>query len=267
MKLEHSLFFMLTLCVAPLAGCDQGDGSEAPAARSGTTPTPESAANDVPVPVAKNGPELAELAPVRTRGGSLRFVSKHLHEPGAFAALLERFEGPNETDDVRAALVEAMTRTPDYDPGPLVEAFPDEPSAQVRLAMAVAFGDGSAQAVDGLSLALADSDPLVVSAGLTAWSQRSDAEQLETSIIDKLGAEDDGVVVSAAGALALRSVAGAKPALADKLKDDDADVRFAAIKALQRIDADYAASLPIMLGLTGDEDPRVARRARGLLDR
>lgn len=265
MKLEQTVF-MLALCVAPLAGCDQGDGAEPPA-RSATTPPSESAAEDAPASVAEDAPELAELAPVRTRGGALRFVSKQLHEPGAFASLLARFDDSNEAADVRAALVEAMTRTPDYDPGPLVEAFGGEPAAQVRIAMATAFGEGGQQAVDGLSLALADADPLVVSAGLTAWSQRSDAQQLETSVIDKLGAEDGQVVVAAAGALALRGVADAKSELADKLTDDRADVRFAAIKALQRIDADYAASLPIMLGLTGDDDARVARRARGLLDR
>lgn len=56
------------------------------------------------------GEDLATMAPARTRDGRLRFTSPRIHEPGALATLLARFDARTDDVDVRVALVEAIGR-------------------------------------------------------------------------------------------------------------------------------------------------------------
>ena len=53
----------------------------------------------------------------------------------------------------------------------------------------------------------------------------------------------------------------ARDSLASLLNDAAASVRLEAVRALGRIDADYARNLPAMRALVNDADPKVARAA------
>lgn len=208
--------------------------------------------------------ELRALAPVGTRDGRPRFGSAGLDRPEAAAILLDRLS--KETDPaLRAALADALPRTPGPWAAALVGMLPGEPDPAVRLAIVETLRRAAPEpAHAGLRAALADADPSVRTAAAETASRRHDGAALADDLIAGLSDPSPPVRGAAARSLGALQVAAAFAPVRSRLSDESADVRLHALRALARIDRDRAAALPDLPRLAADPDPRVSEAAAGL---
>lgn len=208
--------------------------------------------------------ELTELAPTTTRAGFVRFTSDALHDPRAASVFLDRLARGTETTEGRSALVEALPRTGGVFADALVELYSAETSAVVR--SAYLFAARRAPATDAFALVkrgLSDSDSTVQAEAARTAAAHPGGAQLAAELRAALGASDAAVRSEVARTLGILRVASARDELVRLLTDASGDVRLESLRAIDRIEPGFAASLPLDR-LANDADPRVVSLAARL---
>jgi HEAT repeat protein len=220
--------------------------------------------------IQKDGPEtynaMRSLQPRATRAGFPRFTGPLVRDPNAAPILLDRYLNGNEPIEVRAALIEALSRTTGEYGAALVDLYGREQDARVREAMmsALRTAKDADSALALLGLGLSDRDPVVRAEAARMVARRKDGGRLSSELIAAAGDGDATVQVEAMRALGAHKIAAAKEALTGELESTSADVRLNALRALGRIDEAYAAALPEVETLAKDSDARVAKVAAKL---
>jgi hypothetical protein len=280
----------LSLCASLCFGCNGAAGNEL-VERSGAAASPEAPASlavtpsepSAAVPVDweawvasevkrlhTDDPELYNavrtLEPRITRARTLRFSGADLlTRPDAAPLLIDRLIHGQDDDDVRAALVEAIGGTGAPFGPAIVELLERERDTGVRRVMVsvLRYAD-SASAQRGLALGLSDSEASVRIDAVYALARRNDAAMLSDALLVAATDPDDGVRQAAAQTLGAMGVDEAKDTLVGLLSDANPEVRYISLRALERIDAGYVATLPKAKSLRDDADPRVAKLATRL---
>ncbi len=208
---------------------------------------------------------LMDLQPAPTRAGMLRFRGDLIRSPDAAAILLHRLTTKSESTEVRAAIVEALPRT-GADVGTVVaDLMTTETDAVVREMMADTLWRAPSDAsVVALKRALADASPGVRAAAARSAARHDKGTELSSELVAALGDPDDATRLAAIAAVGALKIDTAKEPLAAMLRDDEADVRLASLRALGRVDAEYAASRPELAALQADTDTRVVTAANAL---
>jgi HEAT repeat protein len=209
---------------------------------------------------------LRSLEPRMTRARALRFTAPDLlPRPEAAPILIDRFINGNEPDAVRAALVEAigMTGAP-FGPA-MVGLLERERDAYVRETMVATlkFAD-RASAHRGLRLGISDTDPGVRTAAIYALGRRDDGAALGDALLVAATDPEGGVQQAAVQTLGAFGIEEAKDTLVGLLSDESPELRYLSLRAIERIDAPYAASLPRARAMRDDPDPRVSKLATQL---
>lgn len=201
--------------------------------------------------------ELAQLAPSKTRAGFVRFTSDAIHDPRAASVFLDRLARGGDSDDVRAALVEALPRTGGTYADAAVELMGAERSSVVRAAYVHAARRApAAHAIAIMTRGLADSDAEVQAEAARAAAAHPDGKRLATELRAALASSNAAVRAESARTLGILQIADARDALAARISDESADVRLEALRAIERIAPGSARSLPLDK-LAKDEDPRI----------
>jgi HEAT repeat protein len=147
----------------------------------------------------------------------------------------------------------------------LIGLYAQEADAEVRAALIVGARKhpDAAASLSLLTQGLADSSALVRAESAAAAGSHPQGASLGDALIAALrGDEAAEVRGSAARSLGWLRLPAASPALTTALSDPSADVRLAALRALERVDANAArAAAP---RLQADPDPGVARAAKAL---
>ena len=222
------------------------------------------AERDQPATVA----DLRAATPVATRAGHPRFTSAALDQPVAAVVLLDRLSRGTDPAPVRAALAEALPRTGGAYASALVGLAAHETDAEVRVAIISALRRAATEpALAGLRAGLADTDARVRAAAAEVASRRPDGATLGDLLIARLDDDAAEVQVAVARSLGALRVADAFPALQAHLSQGTAELRLHSLRALGRIDAARASSLPELAALRRDPDARVAEAAARLTAR
>ncbi len=201
--------------------------------------------------------ELTQLAPTTTRAGFVRFTSDALHDPRAASVFLDRLVRGGESEEVRSALVEALPRTGGAFADALVELYATETSAVVH--SAYLFAARRAPATDALALVkrgLTDSASTVQAEAARTAAAHASGKLLATELRAALHASDPAVRSEVARTLGILGVASARDELVSMLTDASGDVRLESLRAIERIEPGFAATLPLDR-LAHDVDPRV----------
>ena len=228
------------------------------------------ALHDAARAVASSRPEFAatirELQPTPTRNRALLRFSGIEHQDADAAVLFaERLlDEPNTSTAQRVALADVLTRTgasPELAGDLVLLTLADEDDAAVRRTLVSKFARMNSEfAAEGLPLALEDVDDGVREEAVYALASHPELGDLHGRLIERL--EDPSAVVraSAARSLGVLKYAPALEPLRSHLASDDADERLSSLRAIGRIDADYAAGLDLTR-LMDDADSRVANEA------
>lgn len=221
--------------------------------------------------IRKEKPELHDairsLEAMTTRARTLRIAGPILHDPDVSPLLLDRVINGNDTDEMRAALIEALPRTGGSFGPAIVSLLTRERDAHVRATMVGVLRHVDAGAAHlGLSAGLTDSDARVRGEAVRVVADRGDGEDFAEALVAATGDRDQEVRRSAVQALGALGIEAGKDALVVVLSVDDPEFRFLALRALERIDATYVAALPQVRALQNDPDPRVAMLALRLTE-
>ncbi len=209
--------------------------------------------------------EVAAWEPSTTRSGHKRFVGPYSHDPRLTPLFLHRLAEGQDSEAVRTALVEAVSRQKGEG---YSEALPDlalhDAQATVR-AVAVESLRGVDRDVSGtLTEALADPVSGVREAAARTLGRVGDASAVP-ALIPILADSSPEVRAAAARSLGTLRDPQAFEALVGLLDDEHADVRLETLHALERVapaDAPYLSQLD---ELSVDDDARVARAATALM--
>lgn len=201
--------------------------------------------------------ELTQLAPSKTRAGFVRFTSDAIHDPRAASVFLDRLARGGDSDDVRAALVEALPRTGGTFADAAVELMGTERSSVVRAAYVHAARRApGAQAIAIMTRGLADGEAEVQAEAARSAAAHPEGKRLASALRAALASSNAAVRAESARTLGILKVADARDALAARISDESADVRLEALRATERIAPGSVRSLPLDK-LAKDEDPRI----------
>jgi HEAT repeat protein len=248
--------------------CDEGqpDSIESRSASIDPIPRPavEVAPESVPTPATGSlRDQLMVLQPQKTRAGWLRFTDPVINNPEAAAILLERLSSGGDAPEVRAALAEALGRTRGEYATEVSELLASEADARVREMLVGTLGRQAPtpEALIGLATALKDSAVEVRAEAARTIATRSDGVELGDELIGSLTDVEPSVRSEAARTLGILQIAEATQPLVELLADADAEVRLDALRAVHRIDPEYALALPVLAQLEQDSDGRVQQLA------
>jgi hypothetical protein len=202
--------------------------------------------------------ELTQLAPRITRARLARFTSDAIHDPRAASVFLDRLAHGGESEQVRAALVEALPRTGGTFADAAVDLFAGETSSVVRGSYVFAARRApAAQALILIKRGLADSATEVQAEAARTAAAHPSGKQLATELRKALTSSDPAVRTEVARTLGILGITDARDALVALLDDASADVRLESLRAIDRIQPGFAKTLPLAT-LAADTDPRIA---------
>ena len=203
-----------------------------------------------------------QATPIRT--GALRFLDIEV-DPDVAPVLVERLLHDEGSSIERQALVDAIRRSETDWSAWMVGMLSVEQDVRVRTEMVSSLRYATpATAVEGLKIALGDADPEVRAMAATVAGWVTEAFVLTPQLMERLRDTEPPVRQAAARALGWPGHAPAWDALQTAMTDEDAGTRLHALRALERIDPARVASLPGLVALESDPDPRVARAALSL---
>ena len=199
-------------------------------------------------------------APQTARNGRLVFVQAMPEGGGPIVA--ERLAFGGGTVDERMAMADWLRKS-DADFGPWVAgllAEEAEPRVRAALAESLRWASGPS-AVTGLRRGLADDAAPVraASASAAGWGAHDD---VVPDLVTALADADDEVAGFAARSLGWLGQTAAFTDIESVLGRSTPRTRLWALRALQRLDADRAASSSAVAELVTDPDARVSRAAR-----
>ena len=261
------------LMVAGTAGCNNEDGNskafaEAAGKADQATSDWTNRVNGAMERLRRDRPEfvqaLLELEPRNTRAKELRFTGSVIHDTDAVFVLVYRYLNEDNVD-VRAALAEALPRTGARFADVAADLIAGDESEKVRASFAGGLHRGAKNdAHRGLQIALADPSEKVRLEAVVALSRRADGAELGVPLSARLSDSSPRVQAAAARAAGVLKLDGSKQAVAKLLESPEANVRLQAVRALGRIDKQYAQGFAAQLKI--DADPRIARVASQLLE-
>lgn len=268
-QLAIASFLFLAACSAPADDVSTGSTTRTPLAQPVAQPTAvtgdwrarvrvETAAlrNTEPALYA----ELSQLAPSQTRAGFLRFTSKAIHDPRAASVFLDRLIGGRESEQVRAALVEALPRTGGTYSDAAADLIATETSAMVRAAFVHSVRRAPAEhAVIVIERALGDSDATVTAEAARAAAAHPEGAQVADKLRGALASPDATTRAEAARSLGILKIESARDALLLRLNDASADVRLEALRAVDRIAPGSLKGNAVLEAMTTDTDPRIVQ--------
>lgn len=201
--------------------------------------------------------ELTQLAPTITRARFVRFTSDAVHDPRAAAVFLDRLSRGGESEEVRAALVEALPRTGGEFADAAVDLVVTETSALVRGSYVFAARRApAAQAIALIKRGLADSATEVQAEAARTAAAHPSGTRLAAELRVTLTSSDPAVRTEVARTLGILKIADARAALVAMLDDASADVRLESLRAIDRIQPGFAKTLPLTK-LAADDDRRI----------
>lgn len=202
--------------------------------------------------------DLTQLAPTVTRARFVRFTSDAIHDPRAAAVFLDRLARGGESEEVRAALVEALPRTGGEFADAAVDLVATEKSALVRGSYVFAARRApAAQAIVLIKRGLADSATEVQAEAARTAAAHPSGKRLATELRATLSSSDPAVRTEVARTLGILGITEARDTLVTMLGDASADVRLESLRAIDRIQPGFAKTLPLTK-LATDDDPRIA---------
>jgi HEAT repeat protein len=209
------------------------------------------------------------LQPQKTRAGWLRITDPIINTPEAAPILIERLLAGGDSPAVRAALAEAIGRTKADYAQPVSDLITSETDPRVREMLVGTLGHQaqSAAAHPGLNVALHDTDPTVRAAAARTIAARDDGAAFADPLIALVQDQDAKVRAAAARSLGVLQIDAAKTSLTALLSDADPEVRLQGLRAIDRIDPSFAASLAPLATLERDTDQRVQRLATTIRQR
>lgn len=266
LKFTSYLCLLGALCLT--FACDEGQPESIEDRSAAIDPIPrptvEVAPESAPPPATGSlRDQLTVLQPQKTRAGWVRFTDPAINNPEAAAILLERLIAGGDTPEVRAALAEAIGRTRGEYATEVSELLASEADARVREMLVGTLGRQAPTpaALVGLATGLHDSAALVRAAAARTIATRSDGVELGDELIGLLADVEPSVRSDAARTLGILQSAEAKQPLVELLGDANAEVRLDALRAVHRIDPQFALALPVLAQLEQDTDARVQRLA------
>jgi hypothetical protein len=271
----HITVLLGALCLT--LACDEGQPEtiEGRSASIGSS-DPNNSIDPIPRPAVEAAPEsvpplatgslrdqLMVLQPQKTRAGWVRFTDPVINNPEAAAILLERLIASGDAPEVRAALAEALGRTRGDYATEVSELLASEADARVREMLVGTLGRQAPtpEALVGLATGLKDSTVEVRAAAARTIATRSDGVELGDELIGMLVDVEPSVRSEAARTLGILQIDEATQPLVELLADANAEVRLDALRAVHRIDPEYALALPVLAQLEQDGDARVKRLA------
>lgn len=222
--------------------------------------------------LAQSQPQLArDIAtgdPGLSRSGQPVFPDATWRVPEAAGALLVRIAEGGESADVRVGLLDALSRTKgDWAPA-VVGLLRHETHPDVRRMMVEILREAPiAQARAGVTLGLSDSDVSVRAAAVRVVGNHFDGAKLGDLAVMGLRDHSPAVRTEAARSIGYAGFTDGFGAVKSLLSDSDSDVRYRALRSLQKLDASTVAGLPELSTLAADADPRISREASLLLGR
>ena len=222
--------------------------------------------------LAQSQPKLARAiatgAPELSRTGQPLFVDASWRVPEATGALLVRIANGDDTASERVGLLAALSRTQGDWSAAVVGLLATESSPEVRRMMVEILREAPVDdARAGVQMGLADAEAEVRAAAMRVVGNHEDGSAMGDLAVSALS--DSAVVVRTEAARSIGYAgytAGFAPMRA-LLTDADPDVRFRALRGLEKLDLAKAASLPEVSAMVNDTDPRIAREAGKLIAR
>jgi hypothetical protein len=274
---------LLTICalagLGTLSACDPAEPESVEPRSSSIDPVPVPARASTNIesgtnPASASGQgslqdQIMALQPQKTRAGWLRITDPIINNPEAAPILIERLVNAGDPPEVRAALAEAIGRTQADYAQPVSALLTSEADPRVREMLVGTLGRHapSPAAHPGLDAALQDADPTVRAAAARMLAQRKDGPEFADRLMPLLRDQAAQVRADAARSLGVLVIDPAKHELVALLSDPDPDVRLQGLRAIDRIDPSFAASLGPLTALERDADQRVQRLATTIRQR
>jgi hypothetical protein len=243
-------FLLLSLLPAALAAAPLAPATAA-ALAAATRAAPDTAA------------WVGSALPAQARNGAPIFTDPRFFTPGGLAAAAQRLAAGEDPPPVRAALAQVVVRGQALPPADVVALFHGEPAADVRAVLVAGAADFSAADAEPFLVdALRDPAAPVRAAALRALSQHPAG-----AAWGRLAALSTTDADATVRALAVRHLGwsgdrGGWDLAAAALEDAAPEVRLAALRAVERLDAPRAAGLAAVQRLAADPDAAVATAAR-----
>lgn len=209
--------------------------------------------------------ELAAAQPQTTRAGGARFTTELVHDRRVAAVFLDRLARRSDDEATRAALAEALPRTGGLYADAVAELIATEPSALVRsIFVHTARRAPADHAIAILRRGFADSALEVRTEAARTTAAHAAGGRLASELRAALADSDPALRVEAARSLGILKIAIARADLERLLSDGVADVRLAALRAIDRIAPGSLAGSAALAALANDPDDRVSRLAKKL---
>jgi HEAT repeats len=217
-------------------------------------------------------PDAAALAwegtPVLSRTMVPLFTGPDFHGEVAGVVLVDRLRRGEVSTDWRGGLALAAVRAGGVPAEDLIGLFRDEPSAEARAVLLDVLKDAEkGLALAGLAEAMADDSATVRAAALQVLGGRADGAARADLVLTGTRDADPEVRAAAFQAVGWLGLSDLWDAAVVGLADPQARVRMKALRALERLDADRAVTLPEVQAMSQDPDTSVASVARRLLAR
>ncbi len=261
-------FLVLPLALSTAVACVESQTQEptvdpvVPVAKIAAAEPTEPAA--APAQSNSDLPELVRtIQPQKARNGSLRFSDAQLVHPEAAPLLIERLEHGNDGEEVRIALIGALPGTQGEYAAWAVQSLKNERSETVRAALVdtMRLASDSAVALEGLALGLADKATPVRIRAAFATGRRADGLSLAAALVNALGDRNTELQATAARALGNLGASDTFEKVLALLGSKDSNVRLESLRALGRINAERASTLPQLGALAKDSDERIRTAA------
>ncbi len=217
----------------------------------------------------RSQPELAQsirdAEPRSSRAGAPLFIDPSWSTPEAAGAIIVRLAGGNDGPSERVALLDALSRTGGAWPPAVAGLLDHETHPEVRRMMVELMRDAPVDTARRIvTVALQDASPEVRAAGLRVVGFHTAGESLAALAVPGLHDADPMVRSEAARSIGYAGYTDGFPAIRALLFDDDAGVRFRALRSLEKLDMPRTQQLTELKKLAGDSDPKVAREAQKL---
>ena len=214
-------------------------------------------------------PELAhairDAEPRPSRSGAPLFIDPAWSTPDAAGAIIVRIAQGDDTPAERVALLDALSRTGSAWSPAVAGLLDHETHPAVRRMMVELMRDAPVDTARRIvTVGLQDASPEVRAAALRVIGFHKAGQDLAELAVPGLQDTDPVVRSEAARSIGYAGYTEGFPAIRALLSDDDASVRFRALRSLEKLDMPQTRQLTELPALALDPDLKVAREAQKL---